>query len=159
MRSLGCQPHGRHTQLAKGCLGSKDFIWIFRSSSLSPPGRVVLSVVACGSCPSGVSSTWKKEANVKVTVLRGRPSQLGSSAASGFLPGAPTGAQLKSFLSPCLLLLPWGRWHLFPGDTLSQSVGGGRGKGLCGKQRRWMWGCEGGESHSLCTSLLLPPLP
>lgn len=89
MRSLGCQPRGGHTQLAKGCLGSKDFIWIFRSSSLSSPGRVVLSLVAYGSCPSGVSSPRRKEANVKVTVLRGRSSQLGSSTASGFLPGPP----------------------------------------------------------------------
>lgn len=27
------------------------------------------------------------------------------------------------------------------------------------EQGRWVWGCEGGESHSLCTSLLLLPLP
>lgn len=47
------------TQLAKGCLGSKDFVCIFRASSLGPPSHGVLSMVACGSCPTGLEPSEK----------------------------------------------------------------------------------------------------
>lgn len=65
---------------------------------------------------------------------------------------------VKVFPLP-FLLLPPGKMAFVPGDTLSQLEGGGRGKGTSGKQGRCVWGREGGESHSRCTSLLLQPLP
>lgn len=95
---------------------------------------------------------------MKVMVLWGRPSlTAGKLRGLWFLTLAPTGTVSPPCSSSFSLLL--GRWHLFPGDTLSQSVGGGRGKGPCGEQGRWVWVWGVGESHSLCTSLLLQFLP
>lgn len=74
-----------------------------------------------------------------------------------FLTPAPTGTQSKPSL-PFLLLLPPGKMAFVPCDTLSQSVGGGRGKGLCGEQGRWVWGWRAGKvTHFALPSSSAPP--
>lgn len=70
----------------------------------------------------------------------------------------PLGTQSKPSL-PFLLLLPPGKMAFVPCDTLSQSVGGGRGKGLCGEQGRWVWGWRAGKvTHFAFPSSSVPPV-
>lgn len=107
-------------------------------------------------CPMGcLEPSEKGAADDKVTVLWGRPSQLGSSETSGFLPRPPQ-AHNQSLPSHSSSSSHPGRWHLFPvTHFLSLWVEGGE-RGCAGSR---VGGCGGGGRGKSLTLHFPPPQP